>query len=75
MVVDTSALLAVIFEEPECARFAELFATSETNLCSAVSALEAGISPVGHLCLLGALLLLTLAGAPFATAAALRISL
>ena len=43
MVVDTSALLAVIFEEPECARFAELFATSETTLCSAVSALEGGI--------------------------------
>ena len=40
----------------------------------AVSALEAGISPVGHLYLLGALLLLTLAGVPFATAAALRIS-
>jgi ribonuclease VapC len=43
MVVDTSALLAVIFEEPESARFAELLATSETTLCSAVSALEAGI--------------------------------
>ena len=43
MVVDTSALLAVVFEEPECTRFAELLATSETNLCSAVSALEAGI--------------------------------
>lgn len=40
----------------------------------AVSALDAGISPVGHLYLLGALLLLTLAGAPFATAAALRMS-
>jgi heme exporter protein B len=40
----------------------------------AVSALEAGISPAGHLYLLGALLLLTLAGVPFATAAALRIS-
>lgn len=43
MVVDTSALLAVIFEEPECTLFAELLATSETTLCSAVSVLEAGI--------------------------------
>lgn len=40
----------------------------------AVSALEVGISPAGHIYLLGALLLLTLAGVPFATAAALRIS-
>lgn len=40
----------------------------------AVSALEVGISPAGHIYLLGALLLLTLAGVPFATASALRIS-
>lgn len=40
----------------------------------AVSALEVGISPAGHIYLLGALLLFTLAGVPFATAAALRIS-
>jgi len=41
----------------------------------AVSALDAGLSPAGHLYLLGALLLLTLLGAPVATAAALRISI
>jgi heme exporter protein B len=40
----------------------------------AVSALDSGISPLGHLYLLTALLLLTLVAVPFATAAALRIS-
>jgi len=40
----------------------------------AVSAVEVGISPAGHLSILGALLLLTLVGAPPAAAAALRIS-
>lgn len=40
----------------------------------AVSAVEAGLSAQGHLSLLGALLLLSLLGAPVATAAALRIS-
>lgn len=40
----------------------------------AVSAYEAGLAPDGHFYLLGALLLLTLLGAPLATAAALRIS-
>ncbi len=40
----------------------------------AVSALDTGVSPAGHIYLLAALLLLTLAGVPFATAAALRIS-
>ena len=43
MVVDTSALLAIIFEEAEAAVFAEILATSENTLCSAVSVLEAGI--------------------------------
>jgi heme exporter protein B len=41
----------------------------------AVGAVSAGLSPEGHLSLLGALLLLTLLGAPWATAAALRIAL
>lgn len=41
----------------------------------AVSALDMGLSPDGHLYLLGALLLLSLLGAPVATAAALRISI
>ena len=41
----------------------------------AVSALDAGLSPSGHLSVLGALLLVSALGAPFAAAAALRISL
>ena len=40
-----------------------------------VVAVSAGLSPEGHLSLLGALLLLTLLGAPWATAAALKIAL
>ena len=40
----------------------------------AVTAVEAGLSAQGHLSLLAALLLLSLLGAPLATAAALRIS-
>lgn len=43
MVVDTSAILAVLFEEAEAALFAEILAASEGTLCSAVSLLEAGI--------------------------------
>lgn len=41
----------------------------------AVVAVSAGLSPEGHLSLLGALLLVTLLGAPWATAAALKIAL
>ena len=41
----------------------------------AVGAVDSGLSPQAHLSLLGALLILTLLGAPLATAAALRISL
>lgn len=41
----------------------------------AVSAYDSGLSPLGHVYLLAALLLLSLVSAPFATAAALRISL
>lgn len=41
----------------------------------AVVAVSAGLSPEGHLSLLGALLLLTLLGAPWTTAAALKIAL
>lgn len=43
MVIDTSALLAVVFDEPEAERFAELIAASGTTLLSSVSWLEAGI--------------------------------
>lgn len=38
----------------------------------AVASVDMGLSPAGHLSLLGALLLLTILGAPVATAAALR---
>jgi heme exporter protein B len=41
----------------------------------AVSALDVGLSPSGHLSILGALLLVSALGAPFAAAAALRISI
>lgn len=40
----------------------------------AVSAVQAGLSAAGHFSLLGALLIISLVGAPLATAAALRIS-
>jgi heme exporter protein B len=40
----------------------------------AVSAMESGLSPSGHLSILGALLLVSAVGAPLAAAAALRIS-
>ena len=41
---------------------------------AAVAAVEAGLSPSGHFSLLGALLIATTLGVPWATAAALRIS-
>lgn len=41
----------------------------------AVAAVEAGLSPQAHFSMLGALLIFTALGAPWATAAALRISL
>lgn len=41
---------------------------------AAVAAVEAGLSPSGHFSLLGALLIATALGTPWATAAALRIS-
>ena len=41
----------------------------------AVVAIDAGLPAQAHLSLLGALLIVTLLGAPLATAAALRISL
>jgi heme exporter protein B len=41
---------------------------------AAVAAVETGLSPSGHFSILGALLIGTVLGAPWATAAALRIS-
>ena len=43
MVVDTSAVLAILLEEPEAADFAQLIEDDPTPLISAASVLEAGI--------------------------------
>ncbi len=43
MVVDTSALLAILLDEPEAAAFARALASDSKRLTSAVSVLEAGI--------------------------------
>jgi len=43
MVIDTSALVAIFFAEPERQRFLELILASPTRLLSAASAVEAGI--------------------------------
>lgn len=43
MVVDTSAVLAILQLEPEAERFASLIEAAEINRISAVSVLEAGI--------------------------------
>lgn len=43
MVVDTSAVMAVLLDEPDAAAFAEAIAGGAGRLLSAVSALEAGL--------------------------------
>jgi len=43
MVVDASALLAILFGEPEAAAFAKLIGGGGTCLASSVNALEAGV--------------------------------
>lgn len=43
MVIDSSAVIAMLAGEPEGPRFAELIATSSVRLMSAVSRLEAGM--------------------------------
>lgn len=43
MVIDTSAILAILFNEPECRRFAELIEADETRLISAATFLEAAL--------------------------------
>ncbi len=43
MVVDTSALLAILFKEPDASAFAAAIAAAPKRLISAVSALEAAI--------------------------------
>jgi len=49
MVVDTSALLAVILDEPESRRFRELIAEASMLKVSAVSVLEASLVLEGRL--------------------------
>ena len=43
MVIDTSALIAILLREPEAAQFANAFGTAERRLISAATALETGI--------------------------------
>ncbi|MEK7862985.1 MAG: type II toxin-antitoxin system VapC family toxin [Chloroflexota bacterium] len=43
MVIDSSAIVAVVFEEPEGERFLELALTSQRKLVGTVSKLEADI--------------------------------
>jgi ribonuclease VapC len=43
MVVDTSAILAILFEEPEAERFADRLVASRVTLASALNWLEAAI--------------------------------
>ena len=43
MVIDTSAILAVLFDEPERRRFAEMIEADETRLVSAATLLEAAL--------------------------------
>ena len=43
MVVDTSALVAILRDEPECERFLELLADSEDPLISAATLLESSM--------------------------------
>lgn len=43
MVIDTSALVAILFAEPEADRFAEAIADDPSRLISAASLLEASI--------------------------------
>ncbi len=43
MVIDTSALLAMFFAEPERKRFLELITQAETRLISVANSLETGI--------------------------------
>ena len=41
IVVETSALIAIVFDEPECAKFAAAITSSDLALVSAVSVVEA----------------------------------
>src|SRR5438552_19052336 len=41
MVIDTSAIVAILFDEPECDHFTELIGTAAVRLVSAVGRVEA----------------------------------
>ncbi len=43
MVVDASAILAILFDEPDAGRFADAIARADTRILSAASLLEAAI--------------------------------
>jgi len=43
MIIDTSALVAILFDEPERRRFNELIEADETRLISAVTLVEASL--------------------------------
>ena len=43
MVVDASAIMAILKQEPDARSYAEVIATAKIRLISAVSVLEAGI--------------------------------
>ncbi|MGD9616587.1 MAG: type II toxin-antitoxin system VapC family toxin [Alphaproteobacteria bacterium] len=48
MVIDTSAILAILFNEPERQRFAELLEAAEVRLVSAVTRVEAAFVVEGR---------------------------
>ena len=48
MIVDASALLAILFQEPEAAKFTQTLATANVPRMSAVNYLEAAIRIDGH---------------------------
>ena len=43
MVIDTSAILAILFDEPECRHFAEMIEADDIRLVSAATLLEAAL--------------------------------
>lgn len=49
MVIDTSAVLAIFFDEPECGAFARRIVQAETRLMSTVSKLESCLVATGRL--------------------------
>lgn len=48
MVIDSSALIAILFREPECERFKRAINAAELRLVSAMTKLETGLVMVGR---------------------------